>query len=157
MHQVIVEFAYEPEGLMGEAGATESLVEEAVGKCISKYAPDGAYEVSVLITNDDGIRKLNLRYRGKDTHTDVLSFPLDEDDEHDEDPEMVNLLGDIVISLETAERQAEEYGHTTEREVAYLSVHGALHLLGYDHEDDKDKAEMRLAEEDVLSGMGMTR
>ncbi|OQB49154.1 MAG: Endoribonuclease YbeY [Firmicutes bacterium ADurb.Bin153] len=157
MHKVAVEFAYEPEGLMDAAGATTSLVEDAVGRCIRAYAPEGTYEVSVLITDDEGIRKLNLRYRGKDTSTDVLSFPMCEDDEEDEDPEILNLLGDIVISLETAGRQAEEYGHPIEREVAYLSVHGALHLLGYDHEEESDKAEMRLAEEDVLSGMGRTR
>ena len=88
----------------------------------------------------------------------MLSFALNEGDE----PEIVDapeeeLLGDILISLETTARQAEEYGHTLERELAYLTVHGMLHLLGYDHEEPADQAEMRLEEEAVLAALGIVR
>lgn len=115
-------------------------------------------EVSLVFCDDAYIRNLNRDYRGKDQPTDVLSFALNEGEE----PEIVDgpaqvLLGDIIISLETAARQAEEYNHSLEREVAYLTVHGMLHLLGYDHMTEEDKAEMRMEEEHVLSLLGITR
>lgn len=115
-------------------------------------------EVSLVFCDDAYIQNLNRDYRGKDQPTDVLSFALNEGEE----PEIVDgpaqvLLGDIIISLETAARQAEEYNHSLEREVAYLTVHGMLHLLGYDHMTEEDKAEMRLEEEHVLSLLGITR
>lgn len=115
-------------------------------------------EVSLVFCDDAYIQNLNRDYRGKDQPTDVLSFALNEGEE----PEIVDgpaqvLLGDIIISLETAARQAEEYNHSLEREVAYLTVHGMLHLLGYDHMTEEDKAEMRMEEEHVLSLLGITR
>jgi len=115
-------------------------------------------EVSLVFCDDAYIQDLNKKYRGKDQSTDVLSFALNEGEE----PEIVDgpsqvLLGDIIISLETAARQAEEYNHSLEREVAYLTVHGMLHLLGYDHMTEEDKAEMRIEEEHVLSLLGITR
>jgi probable rRNA maturation factor len=115
-------------------------------------------EVSLVFCDDAYIQDLNKNYRGKDQSTDVLSFALNEGEE----PEIVDgpsqvLLGDIIISLETAARQAEEYNHSLEREIAYLTVHGMLHLLGYDHMTEEDKAEMRVEEEHVLSLLGITR
>ena len=115
-------------------------------------------EVSIVLANDEYIHALNREYRGKDCPTDVLSFALNEG----EDPEVLNgpeevLLGDIIISIETATRQAEEYGHSLERELAYLTVHGILHLLGYDHMIEEDKQEMRGEEEHVLSLLDITR
>lgn len=115
-------------------------------------------EVSVVFADDEYIRELNRDYRGKDSATDVLSFALDEGEE----PEIIDgpaetLLGDIVISIETASRQAEDFGHSLQRELAYLTVHGMLHLLGYDHEDEADKAEMRHQEEDILALLGIAR
>lgn len=115
-------------------------------------------EVSVMFTDDESIRKLNFEYRDKDAATDVLSFALNEGDEPDivDGPEEM-LLGDIIISLETASRQAEEYGHSMDRELAYLLVHGMLHLLGYDHMTEEDRTEMRFEEERILSKLGIVR
>jgi probable rRNA maturation factor len=115
-------------------------------------------EVSVVFADDEYIQELNRQYRGKDTPTDVLSFALDEGEE----PGVVGgpeetLLGDIVISLETATRQAEDFGHSLERELAYLTVHGMLHLVGYDHEDEDQKLIMRRQEEDILAVLGIGR
>lgn len=115
-------------------------------------------EVSLVLSDDAYIHALNLQYRGKDCPTDVLSFALNEGEEPEvlDGPEEV-LLGDIIISLETATRQAIEYGHSLERELAYLTVHGILHLLGYDHMTEEEKCEMRQEEEHVLSLLGIHR
>ena len=122
-------------------------------------------EISVLITDDEGIHQINLEQRDVDCPTDVLSFPMfdlepgEHPDEEDADPETgLSPLGDMVISLERAVAQAEEFGHSVEREVCYLSVHSILHLLGYDHMDDGPmKAQMRLREEVILGKLGITR
>ena len=108
-------------------------------------------EVSVSLVNDEVIHVLNKDYRGIDRPTDVLSFALDEAEEPEEigGPE-AHLLGDIVISAETAVRQGEEYGHGLKRELVYLGVHSLLHLLGYDHMNKADKAIMREEEEKAL-------
>ena len=110
-------------------------------------------EVDITIVDDAEIHTLNRDYRNVDRSTDVLSFALDEESE--EEPELVggpeeHLLGDIIISAETAARQDEEFGHGLEREIVYLAVHGLLHLLGYDHMNDADKAVMRAKEEEAL-------
>lgn len=123
---------------------------------VLEVSPDA--EVSVVFADDEYIQELNRQYRGIDKATDVLSFALDEGEE----PEVVDgpeetLLGDIVISIETACRQAAEYGHSLERELAFLAVHGMLHLVGYDHEEDEDRAEMRRQEEHILSLLGISR
>lgn len=116
-------------------------------------------EVSVTLVSDSEIHELNLQYRGKDRPTDVLSFPLGEDGVYDINNETgAILLGDIVISMETATRQAEEYGHTLEREVGFLTVHSMLHLLGYDHETSPlDAANMHEREEAILKKLGISR
>lgn len=99
------------------------------------------YEISLLITNDETIHQLNKEYRQKDKPTDVLSFPLDDD----------TMLGDIVISLDTAKRQAEEREINLDRETAFLFIHGLLHLLGYDHETSiEDEKEMFALQEEIL-------
>lgn len=96
---------------------------------------DGPAEISVTFVDNSRIHELNREYRGKDSATDVLSFPLGENGEYDIDEDNgCKLLGDIVISMERAMEQAELYGHSLQREVAYLTVHSMLHLLGYDHE-----------------------
>ena len=110
-------------------------------------------EVDITIVDDEEIHMLNRDYRNVDRPTDVLSFALDEESE--EEPELLggpeeHLLGDIIISAETASRQAEEFGHGLEREIVYLAVHGLLHPLGYDHMTDEDKAVMRAKEEEAL-------
>lgn len=136
----------------------EQTVTAVLKKAADVYGLAADNEVSLVFCDDAYIQALNRDYRGKDQPTDVLSFALNEGEE----PVIVDgpahtLLGDIIISLETAARQAEEYNHSLEREVAYLTVHGMLHLLGYDHMSDEDKAEMRTEEEHVLSLLGITR
>ena len=116
-------------------------------------------EVSVTFTDNAGIHELNNKYRGVDKPTDVLSFPLfDFEGECEEPPidEVMSNLGDIVISLEKAKEQAEEFGHSFERETAFLCVHSMLHLLGYDHErsEDEDK-EMRSKQTEIMRIMGL--
>lgn len=116
-------------------------------------------EVDVTIVDDDEIHILNRDYRGMDKPTDVLSFALDEDGE-DLEPELIggpseHLYGDIIISAETAKRQADEYGHGLEREMVYLAVHGMFHLLGYDHMVEAEKLIMRTKEEEALREIGL--
>lgn len=116
-------------------------------------------EVSVTFVDNEQIAVLNGDFRNKPQPTDVLSFPLGEDDTYDVDQETGNLLlGDIVISLEKAMEQAELYGHTLQREVAFLTVHSMYHLLGYDHENGGREAQiMREKEEHVLAKLGLQR
>lgn len=111
-------------------------------------------EVDITVVDDEEIHTLNRQYRQVDRPTDVLSFALDEDGGEGE-PELIDgpeehLLGDIIISAETAQRQGEEFGHGLEREIVYLAVHGLLHLLGYDHMQEEDKKLMRAKEEEAL-------
>ena len=120
------------------------------------YEPE--CELSVTFTDNEGIRAVNKQYRNIDKETDVLSFPLTDFEGGDEPPadEPTVSLGDIVISLEKAEAQAEEFGHSIEREVAFLSVHSTLHLLGYDHElSEEDDADMRRRQREILESMGL--
>lgn len=115
-------------------------------------------EVSVTFTDNARIRELNREHRGIDRDTDVLSFPLTEFEKSEEPPadEPAVPLGDIVISLEKARAQAEEYGHSPEREVAFLCVHSMLHLLGYDHvNSEEEDAEMRRRQREILEKMGL--
>lgn len=116
-------------------------------------------EVSVSFVDNEQIRELNRDYRNKDAATDVLSFPLGEDGVYDKNEETgALLLGDIVISVERAKEQAEQYGHSLERELGWLTVHSMLHLLGYDHETGEEEArDMRAREEAVLTSLGLTR
>ena len=103
-------------------------------------------EVSITFVGNSKIKELNKTYRDKDEVTDVLSFPIDEE-----------LLGEVIISLPRALEQAEDYDHSLRREVGFLMVHGLLHILGYNHKSDADKAEMRKAEEELLEAHGFTR
>ena len=116
-------------------------------------------EISVTFVDNAEIQTLNAQYRGKDMPTDVLSFPLGEDGKYDGDQDTgACLLGDIVISMEKAMEQAELYGHPLQREVAFLTVHSMLHLLGYDHEQGGLAAlKMREKEEAVLIQLGLPR
>lgn len=120
---------------------------------------EGTAEVSVSFLNNHQIRELNNEFRQKDRPTDVLSFPLGEDGVYDKNMETgAYMLGDIVISVEKAMEQAEIYGHTLQREIAFLTVHSMLHLLGYDHEKAGiDAVRMREKEETVLKKIGLAR
>ena len=117
----------------------------------------GAAEVSVSFVDNEQIKQLNNEFRDKNTATDVLSFPLGENGEYDTNPETgAKMLGDIVISVEHALSQANLYGHGIEREVAFLTVHSMLHLLGYDHEKGGlERTIMREKEEQVLDALGL--
>lgn len=120
---------------------------------------DKSAEVSVSFVDNNEIRRLNRLYRDKDKSTDVLSFPLGENGVYDVNNETgAVLLGDVVISIETAIKQAKMYNHSLEREVGFLTVHSMLHLLGYDHETSPLEAErMHEKEEMVLERLGVTR
>ena len=130
--------------------------------CIASLATEGmegSYEVSISLVDDETIHQYNLQFRNKDKSTDVLSFPLGESGVYDVNPDTGRfLLGDIVISMETAIRQAESFGHTVDRELAFLTVHSMLHLLGYDHENGGlEEARMREKEEAILTSLGLAR
>lgn len=116
-------------------------------------------EISVTFVDDERIHELNREYRNVDRSTDVLSFPLGENGVYDKNPENgACLLGDIVISVETAVRQAETYGHSLQREIGFLTVHSMLHLLGYDHVNGGiEEVRMREKEEHVLTELGLKR
>ena len=114
-------------------------------------------EISVTFVNNAQIRELNHQYREKDVPTDVLSFPMGENGQYDENHDTgAKILGDIVLSMEKAVEQADRYGHSLEREVGYLCAHSMLHLLGYDHEQGgMDRVRMREKEEQVMTQLGL--
>ena len=129
-----------------------NLINRVIDKAF-EYENIEKINVSVLICDDEEIHRLNKEFRNIDKPTDVLSFPMyNENGELDEDE-----LGDIVISLERAALQAVEYGHTLEREVAFLTAHSMLHLFGYDHMVDDEKEEMFFKQEEILSQLGVVR
>lgn len=135
-------------------------LEQAAKLCLKEEGiPDERIEISLSFVSLEEIHELNNMYRQVDRPTDVLSFPLIEDfnelDWENEEEEI--LLGDVVICLEKARQQAKEYGHSEKREIVYLFVHSVLHLLGYDHMEDADKAEMRRQEEIVMDALDLKR
>lgn len=131
-----------------------NFLEEIVSKCLVAEGKSLNYEVSISFVDDDEIRLLNKEYRGMDKPTDVLSFPMLEDNIVPQEL-LPTLLGDIVISTETALRQSEEFGHSFKREIVYLTVHSMLHLLGYDHIDEEDKKAMRKREKEIIKILGI--
>lgn len=138
----------------------EKRIEGIVRECIQRAAEleevsNG--EVSVTLVDDKVIQELNRRYREVDRPTDVLSFPMEDDFPFPDETESVPLLGDVVISVERAVAQAQEYGHSLEREVGFLATHGFLHLLGYDHDDAEAETRMFSRQEEVLSSLGLSR
>lgn len=137
------------------------IIEQCVDEVLKANSVEEETEISVLFTDNKGIREINKEMRDIDKETDVLSFPQYEFEElgviEKQDGYPVILLGDIVLSLEKASKQAQEYGHSFEREVGYLCVHSMLHLLGYDHMNDEDKTVMRAKEEEILVEIGLTR
>lgn len=130
------------------------LIEKVVLECLKEEGKGTDYEVSVTFVDDEEIRELNREYRNVDKSTDVLSFPLDESEF---DIPVDTLLGDIVISAETAKRQSEEYGHSLEREIAYLTAHSMFHLMGYDHMEEDEEKVMFEKQEKVLQNVGLSR
>lgn len=140
------------------SGETEKIIVQAAAALAQIHGLEQAVEVSITLAGDEEIQEINRDYRGIDKVTDVISFALEEGDE----PEIVGgpavrLLGEIIVCLPQATRQAEEYGHSFERELAYLVVHGLLHLLGYDHIKAADRKKMRAEEELVMEKIGLVR
>lgn len=128
------------------------ILNKVLEECfLEEKLKDKKLYVNIVLTNPENIRKMNKEYRNIDKETDVLSFPMFEKYELDE-REALNedVLGDIVISIERVKEQADEYGHSFERELSYMAVHGFYHLMGYDHIDEEDKIIMRQKEEIVL-------
>ena len=117
--------------------------------------------INIILTTPENIRKANREYRNIDKETDVLSFPMFEKDEINEikknKSEVFDVLGDIIISIDRVKEQAEEYGHSFERELAYMTIHGFYHLMGYDHMTEEEKKEMREQEENVLGQLNIIR
>ena len=138
---------------------TEELMNRAAMLCLENEEMETEdVSLSVTIVGKDEIRVLNRDYRNVDSVTDVLSFPAygDEEEISLEEGEELS-LGDVVICEEVCEAQAKEYGHSIEREIIYLFTHSVFHLLGYDHETEEDKADMRAREEEVMSLLGLER
>lgn len=126
----------------------EKVVKEAVD--LEQFPLD--FEVGISLVTPEEIQELNHQYRGKDQVTDVLSFPIYEE----ADPEPVQ-LGDIVICLKRAKEQAEEYGHSLERELCFLTAHGMLHLMGYDHMEEEEMEKMQKKEKEIMQRIHMPR
>ena len=145
-------------GIHSDMRLSIPLIKKSVKIAIELEGVNMPCEVSVLIVNNHQIREINHRFRGIDKPTDVLSFPMQvflpgdfTADNAEPDPQTGFLeLGDIVLSAERVLAQADEYGHSTARETAYLTVHSVLHLLGYDHMEKSDKKKMRAREEFIM-------
>ena len=141
------------------ATETRAAIVSLAERVLGAYGREQA-EVGVTLTDEETIHQLNREYRGVDAPTDVLSFALEEGDDEEltglAEP-LPELLGDIVICLPFARCQAQEYGHSFTRELLYLVVHGLLHLLGHDHQQDNDRRRMRAEEEKFLMDEGWGR
>ena len=131
----------------------ETLMKRVIRKAVESEYPRHKFEVGVTVCGDAEIRELNREHRGVDSPTDVLSFPMLECGT----PGVLTMLGDIVISRDTAYRQAEEYGHSPKREFCFLAAHSALHLLGYDHETAPEREAMEAKQREILDELGIKR
>ena len=139
-----------------------NLTEKVINKCFEvEDLLDKNIYVSILYTTPNEIQEYNKEYRNIDRATDVLSFPMFEKDEvqklKQEKSVATDVLGDIIINLSQVKMQADEYGHSFERELAYMLVHGFYHLMGYDHIKEEDKKEMREKEEAILNELNINR
>ena len=141
----------------------EAIVKKVLDKCFEEEGLlDSKLIMTITFTTPEEIRKINKKYRKIDKATDVLSFPMFEKDELDEkiksgDFPYEDVLGDVIISIEKVREQAEEYGHSFERELSYMLVHGFYHLMGYDHIEEEDKKIIRPKEEKILNELKITR
>jgi len=138
------------------------LIEKVVRMAFSTEGIDKLnLYINVILTNPENIRKANKEYRNIDKETDVLSFPMFEKKEIEKmlknGNDVQEVLGDIIISIAKVEEQAKEYGHSFERELAYMIVHGFYHLMGYDHMEEQEKVIMREKEEKLLNNLNITR
>ena len=141
----------------------EDIVKKVFEQCFKEEGlQDSKLYITVTFTNPENIQNINKEYRNIDKPTDVLSFPMFEKEELNQkiqkkDFSYQDILGDIIISISKVEEQAKEYGHSFERELSYMLVHGFYHLMGYDHIEEKDKKEMRKKEENILKMLDILR
>ena len=141
----------------------EKTIEQVLKECYKEEKLENSkLIITITLTTPSKIRKINNEYRQIDRATDVLSFPMFEKSELDKKIEnndflYEDILGDIIIPVEKVKEQAKEYGHSFERELSYMVVHGFYHLMGYDHIEEKDKVIMRPKEEKILNKLGITR
>ncbi len=141
----------------------EEIVKKVISQCFKEESIENSkLSVTITLTTLENIQKINKTYRNIDKTTDVLSFPMFEKDELEQkiknkDFIHEDILGDIVIAIERVKEQAKEYGHSFERELSYMIVHGFYHLMGYDHLQDEDKKIMRQKEEKILTDLNMNR
>ena len=141
----------------------EEIIQDVIKTCYKQEKIENSkLIITITLTTPENIKEINKTYRDIDRATDVLSFPIFKKDELDKkiekkDFEIEDMLGDIVISIEKVEEQAVEYGHSFERELSYMVVHGFYHLMGYDHIKEDDKKIMRKKEEQVLEKLGIQR
>ena len=146
-----------------EVDEYEETVKKVFDECFEEEKiEDSKLYITVTFTNPENIQKINKEYRNIDKATDVLSFPMFEKKElenkiQEKDFLHEDILGDIVISIEKVKEQAKEYGHSFERELSYMLVHGFYHLMGYDHIEEEDKKEMRKKEEKILEKLKIVR
>ena len=141
----------------------EEIIQDVIKTCYKQEKIENSkLIITITLTTPENIKEINKTYRDIDRATDVLSFPIFEKDELDKkiekkDFEIEDMLGDIVISIEKVEEQAVEYGHSFERELSYMVVHGFYHLMGYDHMTEEEKTEMRKKEDVILNALNITR
>ena len=141
----------------------EQVIEKVLNKCFEEENLENSkLYITITLTNPENIKIINKQYRNIDRATDVLSFPMFEKEELDEKIknnsfEHQDVLGDLIISIEKVKEQAKEYGHSFERELSYMVVHGFYHLMGYDHIKEEDKKIMRPKEEKILNDLKILR
>ena len=141
----------------------QKIIQKVLEKCFEEEKIiDSKLMITITLTNAENIKEINKQYRNIDKTTDVLSFPMFEKDELENKIknrlfEHEDVLGDIIISIPKVEEQAKEYGHSFERELSYMIVHGFYHLMGYDHIKEEDKIEMRPKEEKILNQLNILR
>lgn len=158
----MIEIYYEEIEKIDEEKIIRTVVETVLKEeCVKKEV-----DVYITLTHNDNIQKINAEHRNIDKPTDVLSFPmfereeipmLKEENSNKEDGQVETMLGDIIVSVEKVREQANEYGHSFRRELAYLVTHGMLHLLGYDHMIEEEKIVMRKREEEILAILDIPR
>ncbi|WP_110926907.1 rRNA maturation RNase YbeY [Bacillus massiliglaciei] len=154
---LIIDFIDETDHVADEA---QELVDRLLQFAAGKIGIEEETELSVTFVGNDRIHEINKQYRNKDAATDVISFALEEMGEGEVEivgADMPRMLGDIIISIDRTKEQAEEYGHSFERELGFLALHGFLHLLGYDHMTEEDEKEMFTKQKDILEAYGLSR
>lgn len=141
----------------------EEIIKKVVEECFNtENLTDSKLYINIILTTPENIKEYNKKYRNIDRETDVLSFPMFEKEElndmiRNKNFDNIDILGDMIISIPKVEEQAIEYGHSFERELAYMVVHSFYHLMGFDHIEEEDKLAMRAKEEIILNKLKITR